>query len=204
MHLVHPAPEPTKPGGRLPPGQRRLQILQVLAGMLQEPQAERVTTAALAGRLGLSEAALYRHFASKAQMFEGLIDFIESSLFGLAEKIGAQTQQPAELRSQQLVWALLQFAETNPGMARVLVGDALVLEHERLNARVHQLFERLESTLRQWLRDADLDSASPTADAQARAAVLLAFVQGRLLRFVRSGFKRAPTEQFEPLRRFLP
>ena len=200
MHLVQPADLP-KPG-RMAPGQRRQQILQVLATMLQEPQGERVTTAALAARLCLSEAALYRHFASKAQMFEGLIEFIESSLFGLAEQIG-QLPQTAPERAQRLVWALLQFAQTNPGLARVLVGDALVLEHERLNARVHQLFERLESTLRQWLRESD-PSASATVDAQARAAVLMGFAQGRLLRFVRSGFKRSPMDQFDAVRLHLP
>jgi TetR/AcrR family transcriptional regulator len=185
---------------RLAPGERKLQILQTLAQMLEG--GERVTTALLAERLQLSEAALYRHFASKAQMFEGLIAFIEDSLFGLASQIGAQPL-PAPERSRKLVAAVLQFGERNPGMARVMVGDALALEHERLTARIHQLFERLESSVRQWLRDADLDSPTPTVDAHAQAAVLLAYAQGRLLRFVRSGFRERPTEHWDAQARWL-
>ncbi len=157
---------------------------------------ERVTTAALAEHLKLSEAALYRHFASKAQMFEGLIAFIEDSLFGLITQLGAQPHAAPE-RARRFVGAVLQFAERNPGMARVMVGDALALEHERLGVRIHHLFDRLESSLRQWLRDADLESTTPTADANARAAVLMAYAQGRLLRFVRSGFKERPTDHWE-------
>jgi len=200
MHLVQSAEG--KPG-RLAPGERRAQILRVLAQMLEDPAGERVTTAALAARLGLSEAALYRHFASKAQMFEALIAFAEENLLAQAERIGVQAL-PAEERAQRLTLSLLQFAEAHRGLARLWVGDALVGEHERLGARVEQLFVRLEATQRQWLRDGDLDSPSPSADAQGRAAVLMAFAQGRLLRFVRSGFKRLPTEHLDQWRRWLP
>ena len=192
--------EPAVARTRLAPGERRVQILQTLAQMLES--GERVTTAALAERLGLSEAALYRHFASKAQMFEGLIAFIEDSLFGLVTQIGLQPQ-PAADRARRLVGALLQFGERNPGMARVMVGDALALEHPRLGVRIHHLFDKLEASLRQWLRDADADSATPTVDANAHAAVLLAYAQGRLLRYVRSGFKDRPTEHWDAQVRWL-
>ncbi len=200
MHLVQP--ESARPA-RLKPGERRAQILRVLAAMLEDPRGERVTTAALAARLQLSEAALYRHFASKAQMLEALIQQAEEQLLAQAELLAAQAL-PAEERALRLTLALLRFAEAQPGLARVLVGDALVGEHERLAARVEQLFQRLEGTQRHWLREGDLDSAQPGADAHGRAAVLMAFAQGRLLRFVRSGFKRTPTEQIEHWRRWLP
>src|SRR5258707_14614656 len=132
-------------------GERRLEILKALAHMLEAPKWERITTAALAEKLDVSEAALYRHFASKAQMYEGLIEFIESSVFTLANKI---TQDEANGREQagKLVEMLLAFAEKNPGMVRVMTGDALVSEHERLQARMNQFYERFESTLKQALR----------------------------------------------------
>lgn len=190
------------------PGERRVQILQALAGMLEQPAGERITTAALAARLDVSEAALYRHFASKAQMFEGLIDFIEKSVFTLTNQIVEREQGVDAGRRQcaRIVAMLVQFAERNPGMARVMVGDALVFENERLQQRMNQLFDKIEATLKQCLRDAALPSASgstpnpsptPSADAQVRAAVLTAFVMGRLQRFVRSGFKRLPSEQLD-------
>lgn len=180
------------------PGERRVQILQTLAAMLEQPGADRITTAALAGQLGVSEAALYRHFASKAQMFEGLLEFIEHSVFTLINQIH-ERDAPAAAQVQQMVTVLLQFAEKNPGMARVMVGDALVFEHERLLARMNQFFERFESQLRQSLRQrADADgSVTPTVDASVHASVLTAFVVGRLQRFARSGFKRAPTEHLD-------
>lgn len=184
------------------PGERRLQILQTLAGMLEQPGAERVTTAALAARLQVSEAALYRHFASKAQMFEGLIDFIESSVFGLINQIN-EREPAGSVRAARIVAMVLQFAEKNPGMARVMVGDALVYEHERLQQRMNQLFDKLEAALRQCLRDgaaaeaAQPPSLTPDADAQATASVLAAFVAGRLQRFARSGFRRKATEQLD-------
>ena len=183
---------------RMKPGQRREQILQTLAGMLEQPGTERITTALLAAKLDVSEAALYRHFASKAQMFEGLIDFIEHSLFSLINQI-AEREGDGATKAMRMVTVLLQFGEKNPGMARVMVGDALVFENERLHQRMNQLFERIESALRQVLRAAaDANkSATPTADAQVRAAVLVAFALGQLQRFARSGFKRSPLDHLD-------
>ncbi len=180
------------------PGERRIQILQTLASMLEQPDADRITTAALAARLEVSEAALYRHFASKAQMFEGLIEFIESSLFTLFNQI-TQGAGDGREHARRIVFVLLQFAERNPGMTRVMVGDALILEHERLSARMVQLFDRVESQLKQCLREAGDAAGSTTAtvDAQIRAAALTALALGRLQRFARSGFKRSPTEHAE-------
>jgi TetR/AcrR family transcriptional regulator len=188
------------------PGERRVQILQALATMLEQPGAERVTTAALAARLEVSEAALYRHFASKAQMFEVLIEFIEQSVLGLVNQLGEREPDPIQ-RARRLVVVLLQFGEKNPGMARVMVGDALVLENERLQQRMNLFFDKIESTLRQILREiAVLSSATtPTVDAQADASVITAFCMGRLQRFTRSGFKRSPSENLDhSLRLLLP
>ena len=182
------------------PGERRGQILQTLAEMLQQPGTERITTAALAGRLQVSEAALYRHFASKAQMFEGLIDFIESSVFALVNQV-ADREPGGTAQARLIVTLVLQFGEKNPGLARVMVGDALVFEHQRLITRMNQFFDRVEGQLRQCLRAAADVQASPTpsADAQALASGLSALAIGRLQRYVRSGFRRSPTEQLEPL-----
>jgi TetR/AcrR family transcriptional regulator len=180
------------------PGERRVQILQTLASMLEQPGAERITTAALAARLAVSEAALYRHFASKAQMFEGLIEFIESSVFTLINQILEREAGGAE-QTQRIVAVLLQFGEKNPGMTRVMVGDALVFEHERLTARMNQFFDRVESQLRQTQRLAAeaAGSPTPTVDAQALASALTALTVGRLQRYARSGFKRLPTEHLD-------
>jgi TetR/AcrR family transcriptional regulator len=180
------------------PGERRVQILQALAAMLEQPGAERITTSALAAKLGVSEAALYRHFASKAQMFEGLLEFIEQSVFTLVNQITERETEPAA-RTRKLVVMVLQFAEKNPGMARVMVGDALVFENERLQERMNLFFDKLESSLKQSLRDAAAASgaATPTADAQVRASLIVAFMVGRLQRFARSGFKRLPSEYLE-------
>ncbi len=180
------------------PGERRVQILQTLARMLEQPGAERITTAALAARLEVSEAALYRHFASKAQMFEGLIDFIESSVFTLVNQLVERESSPA-LQAQKIMTVLLQFGEKNPGMVRVMVGDALVFEHERLTARMNQFFDRVESHLRQCMRTAAeaAGSDTPTVDAQALASALTALAVGRLQRYARSGFKRLPTEHLD-------
>ena len=180
------------------PGERRIQILQTLAGMLEQPGAERVTTAALAAKIQVSEAALYRHFASKAQMFEGLIEFIEQSVFTLVNQI-AEREPTGGAQAQRTVTVLLQFGEKNPGMTRVMVGDALVFEHDRLLARMNQFFERIESQLRQSLRLAAeaAGSATPTVDANVRASVLTSFCIGRLQRYARSGFKRLPTEHLD-------
>ena len=181
------------------PGERRVQILQTLAAMLELPGGERITTSALAARLGVSEAALYRHFASKAQMFEGLIEFIEHSVFSLINQItereaaaadgadGSDGARPAA----KIIAMLLQFAEKNPGMARVMVGDALVFENERLQQRMNLFLDKVESALKQALR------ARPGQDAPVVAAVAAAFVAGRLQRYVRSGFKRLPTENLD-------
>lgn len=197
------APAPLASGRKRPkPGERRAQILHALATMLEQPGAERITTAALAARLGVSEAALYRHFASKAQMFEALIDFIESTVFGLVNQI-AEREPAGSARAARVVTMVLQFAEKNPGMTRVMVGDALVFENERLQQRMNQLFDKLEAALRQGLRDAALadghgaDSVTPTADAQLSASVLTSFMVGRLQRFARSGFRRSPTESLD-------
>ncbi len=187
------------------PGERRVQILQALATMLEQPGAERITTAGLAARLDVSEAALYRHFASKAQMFEGLIEFIEQSVFTLVNQImerepaGTEQRDAGVRQAAKIVAMLLQFAEKNPGMTRVMVGDALVFENERLQQRMNQFFDKIESTLKQSLRAAaDGDgSATPSLDAQVRASMLTAFVVGRLQRFARSGFKRAPSEHLD-------
>ncbi len=192
------------------PGERRVQILQALATMLEHPGAERITTAALAARLDVSEAALYRHFASKAQMFEGLIDFIEQTVFSLINQIVeresasnpvdlAPAAQSGARQAAQIIVMLIQFAEKNPGMTRVMVGDALVFENERLQQRMNQFFDKIEAALKQSLRsvvDAS-GSATPSVDTQVRASVLSAFVVGRLQRFARSGFKRLPSEHLE-------
>ena len=180
------------------PGERRVQILQALATMLEQPGAERITTSALAARLDVSEAALYRHFASKAQMFEGLIEFIEQSVFTLVNQI-AEREADASARARRLVVMVLQFAEKNPGMTRVMVGDALVFENERLQQRMNQFFDKLEASLKQGLRESAAASgaATPTVDAQVRASVAVAFMVGRLQRFARSGFKRLPSEHLD-------
>ena len=194
---------------RPPRGERREQILQTLASMLEQPGAERVTTAGLAARLDVSEAALYRHFASKAQMFEGLIDFIESSAFSLVRQISdggqgggqdvANDPAAASRKAARIVSMLLQFAEKNPGMARVMVGDALVFENDRLHQRMSLFFDKIESELRQILRVASAHngSAAPTVDANVTASLLTAFLVGRMQRFTRSGFKKSPTEQLD-------
>jgi TetR/AcrR family transcriptional regulator len=180
------------------PGERRVQILQALATMLEQPGSERITTASLAARLGVSEAALYRHFASKAQMFEGLIEFIEQSVFSLVNQI-TEREAAGAAQAARVVGMLLQFGEKNPGMARVMVGDALVYENERLQQRMNLFFDKIEASLRQTLREVAVasESAMPGVDAQVQASVLTAFAVGRLQRFARSGFKRLPSENLE-------
>ena len=194
------------------PGERRVQILQALAAMLEQPAGDRITTAALAAKLEVSEAALYRHFASKAQMFEGLIEFIEQTVFSLINQIvereqlaSAGTVGIGERQAAKVVAMLMQFAEKNPGMARVMVGDALVFENERLQQRMNQFFDKVEATLKQCLRDGVHASASavPTLDVQVRASAIAAFVTGRLQRFVRTGYKRLPSEHLDAGMRIL-
>ena len=175
-------------------GERKAQILQTLAAMLEDPKGERVTTALLAARLDVSEAALYRHFSSKAQMFEGLIEFIESTLFGLINQITTHEEDGFK-QLRQVLTMLLSFAERNPGMTRVLIGDALVTEDDRLQARINQLVDRLELSIKQCFRIAIAQGRLPQeTDAGARANLLLSYVQGKWLRFAKGGFKRAPTE----------
>jgi TetR/AcrR family transcriptional regulator len=176
------------------PGERKLQILQTLASMLETPKGEKITTAALAERLDVSEAALYRHFASKAQMFEGLIEFIEQTLFGLVNKI--TSEEKSGLRQvEAIISMLLGFAKKNPGMTRVLIGDALVNEDERLQSRINQLHDRLEATLKQALRFASTEKEiAESIDVSAHANLLLAYVVGRWHQFAKSGFKRDPTD----------
>ena len=184
-----------------PPGQRKLQILHALAAMLEQPRGEKITTAALAKRLDVSEAALYRHFASKAQMFEGLIEFIESSVFGLINQI-AERQPDGLAQARDITLMLLNFAGGNPGMTRVLIGDALVNEDERLQLRMNQFVERVELALKQSLRlaaaDADAGSAVDNArindDTAARAGLLVCCVLGRWHRYAKSGFKINPSQ----------
>ncbi|MEO8039772.1 MAG: nucleoid occlusion factor SlmA [Betaproteobacteria bacterium] len=179
------------------PGERRLQILQTLAQMLQHPVSEKITTAALAKRLDVSEAALYRHFASKAQMFEGLIEFIERTLFGLVNKITTEETSGAQ-QVDAIVSMLLGFAVKNQGMTRVLIGDALVNEDERLQARINQLHDRLESQLKQSLRFAvTQNELPPDTDAAAQANLIICYVVGRWHQYAKSGFKRSPLEYAE-------
>ena len=183
------------------PGQRKLQILQALAAMLEHPKGEKITTAALAAKLSVSEAALYRHFASKAQMFEGLIEFIEQTIFGLINQI-ADKESNGVLQARSIALMLLNFPAKNPGMTRVLTCEALVGEHERLTERVNQMLERVEASLKQCLRLAQMEantaeSAVPLPagyDPAIRASLLLSYIIGRWHRYVRSGFARPPAE----------
>lgn len=179
------------------PGERKHQILQTLATMLEDPRGEKITTAALAARLSVSEAALYRHFASKAQMFEGLIEFIEQTIFGLINQITTDEEDGVK-QAQQILRVLLNFSEKNPGMTRVLVGDALVHENERLQDRMNQLMDRIEASLKQCLRVAVTQQRlAPNTDIAARANILVSYVLGRWLRFSKNAFNKKPTEFFE-------
>ncbi|WP_025917796.1 nucleoid occlusion factor SlmA [Herminiimonas sp. CN] len=173
-------------------GERKLQILQALAVMLEQPKSEKITTAALAGRLAVSEAALYRHFASKAQMFEGLIEFIESSVFGLINQI-AEQQDDGLSQAQAIAVMLLNFAERNPGMTRVMIGDALVNEDARLQARMNQFVERIELALKQSLRIAVTQGHAKEAEVSARAGLIVNLVIGGWHRFAKTGFRQLPS-----------
>jgi len=175
------------------PGERKLQILQALAAMLEQPRGDRITTAALAAQLDVSEAALYRHFASKAQMFEGLIEFIETSVFGLINKI-SDTEENGIRQVRSIAGMLLEFAEQNPGMTRVMIGDALVNEDERLQLRMNQFVDRIEMALRQAWKIAATQGDLPENEASARAALVMAFVMGRWHRYAKGGFQSRPTE----------
>jgi TetR/AcrR family transcriptional regulator len=175
-------------------GERKAQILQTLAAMLENPAPEKVTTAALAARLEVSEAALYRHFSGKAQMYEGLIEFIEQTLFALINKITSEEKSGAR-QIEAIVGVLLGFAQKNRGMTRVLIGDALVHEDERLQSRINQLHDRLEAALRQAVRfGVTQEELASEVDAAACANLILAFVTGRWHQFAKSGFRRDPGE----------
>jgi TetR/AcrR family transcriptional regulator len=188
---------PEGSNGRRRPGARKLQILQTLAAMLEDPRAEKVTTAALAARLEVSEAALYRHFASKAQMFEGLIEFIENTVFSLINDI-ATRETSGRAQARKMIQMLLEFSQTNRGMTRVLIGDALVNENERLQERMNQLFDRVEASLKQALRVAVTQHEfPPDFDASARASMGVAYVVGRWHRYSKSGFRRLPADALE-------
>jgi TetR/AcrR family transcriptional regulator len=175
-------------------GDRKHQILQTLAQMLENPAGEKATTAALAARLGVSEAALYRHFKGKAEMFEGLIEFIEQTLFALINKITGD--EKSGLRQlEAIMGVMLAFAQKNRGMTRVLVGDALVNEHDRLQLRINQLHDRLEAALKQALRfGVSQQEIAQDVDIAAQANVLMSFITGRWHQFAKSGFKRDPVE----------
>lgn len=176
---------------------RRQQILQVLANELEVHPGSRITTAALAKAVGVSEAALYRHFASKAKMFEALIDFAEESVFSLISKILEQEPR-ADARCDRIVQLLLGFAERNPGITRVLLGDALVGENERLRVRVAKFFDRVETQLKQILREANLGEgprAAQTIDVTANQIMIL--IEGHMSQFVRSNFEKKPTAYIE-------
>jgi len=175
------------------PGQRRQQILEALAEMLEQPKGDKITTAALARKLEFSEAALYRHFASKAQMFEGLIEFIEATVFGLINQI-AEREEDGMAQARGIVGMLLQFASSNPGMTRVLIGDALVNEDERLQQRMNQFYDRVELALKQALRLAASTGHGHEAEVAARAAMLVSYVAGRWHRYAKSGFKLNPAQ----------
>lgn len=175
---------------------RRAQILQALASMLETNPGQRITTAKLAAQVGVSEAALYRHFPSKARMFEGLIEFIEDTLFSRINKIINEEKDTA-VRCQLILHLILGFAEKNPGITRILNGDALMGEQDRLRERIAQLFERLETQLKQVLRERKLREGKtlPAEEGQI-ANLLICYTDGRINQFIRSEFKRRPTEGF--------
>ena len=178
------------------PGERRLQILQTLAEMLQTPKGEKITTAALAARLECSEAALYRHFASKAQMYEGLIDFIEQSLFSVINQITSEESQGLK-QIELIIGLLLGFAQRNRGMTRMLIGDALVNENERLQTRINTLLDKIEAALKQALRiAATQEQFRPDADVSALANLLRCYTVGRWEQYARSAFTRDPAAQW--------
>lgn len=176
-------------------GERKQQILEALAKMLQSPKREKITTAALAAKLGVSEAALYRHFANKAQMFEGLIEFIESSIFGVINKITSE-EPNGEKQVQLIITMLLNFAQKNPGMTRVLIGDALVNESESLQLRINQVHDRIEMTLKQCLKITVAESGKKVMP-ESHANLMMSYVAGRWQQYVRSGFKRKPSQYID-------
>ncbi len=176
---------------------RKQQILEALAAELENNPGGRITTAALARAVGVSEAALYRHFASKAKMFEGLIAFAEESIFTRINQI-IETEPDTRLRCGRILYLLLTFAERNPGITRVLLGDALVGERERLHTRVEQFFARVETQFRQILRESRLrDDTGISSSPEVGAGLMLALIEGRLQQFLRTRFKVSPTDHWE-------
>jgi TetR/AcrR family transcriptional regulator len=176
---------------------RKEQILQSLAQMLETNPGQRITTAKLAAEVGVSEAALYRHFPSKARMFEGLIEFIEDTLLSRINII-LDNEKDTQSRMYNILMLLLGFAEKNPGITRILTGDALQGEQERLRARIQSLFEKLETQFKQVLRERKLRESKTFAIEESHLANLfLAFVEGKMNQFVRSDFKQKPTASFE-------
>jgi TetR/AcrR family transcriptional regulator len=196
--IEHTASVPSSLRKRPKPGERRVQILKMLAHMLEQPYADRITTAALAAKLEVSEAALYRHFATKAQMFEALIEFIEQSVFGLIQQT-LESENSLQSQAHKVLKVLLQFGDKNPGMVRVMVGDALIFENERLLARMNQFFENFELQLCRSLQGITKESTSNSfaLNTIAQASVMTAFAVGRLQRYTRSGFKRRPIEHLD-------
>ncbi|KCV60557.1 transcriptional regulator, TetR family [Bordetella bronchiseptica 99-R-0433] len=192
-----PVSLPLGPSMASKPGERKTQILHTLAEMLEQPHAARITTSALAARMQVSEAALYRHFASKAQMFEGLIEFIETSIFTVVNQI-AVSEPYGMGQARKTVSMLLAFAERNRGITRVLTGDALVTEDNRLQERINHINDRIEASLKQCLRVAVSDGALPAdANIAAHASLLTHLVLGRWLRYAQSGWRVAPTTHLE-------
>jgi len=182
---------------------RKQQILECLALMLQSCPGQRITTAKLAAEVGVSEAALYRHFPSKARMFEGLIDFIEESIFSRINLILTDHKESL-VRCHHILHVLLVFSERNPGMCRILSGDALMGENERLRTRVHQFFEKLESQFKQVLRERKLrENKTFTISEQALANILVSFAEGKISQYVRSGFDKKPSDNFNEQWQFL-
>ncbi|KXI23979.1 nucleoid occlusion factor SlmA [Photobacterium sanguinicancri] len=177
---------------------RREEILQALAQMLESAQgSQRITTAKLAAQVGVSEAALYRHFPSKARMFEGLIEFIEDSITTRINRILDEEKDTLN-RLRMVLQLILVFAERNPGLTRIMTGHALMFEQDRLQSRINQLFERIETQLRQVLRERKLrEGKGFPVDEGILAAQLLGQVEGSLNRYVRSNFKYKPTESFD-------
>ena len=175
---------------------RRQQILEALADELEQHPGEKITTAGLARAVGVSEAALYRHFPSKAKMFEGLIEFIEESVFSLINRI-LKEETSSLKRCENILSLLLGFSEKNPGLTRILCGDILTGETERLRIRVGQFYERVETQLKQVLREGEMNNElTLMIPVHAQANLLLALVEGRIIQFVRSGFKRSPIENW--------
>ncbi|MCF6219059.1 MAG: nucleoid occlusion factor SlmA [Gammaproteobacteria bacterium] len=177
-------------------GTRKQQILEALAQQLENNLGARITTAALAKEVGVSEAALYRHFPSKAKIFEGLIEFAEEAIFSRLSRILEEIQNPV-LRCEKIITVLLAFSARNPGITRILIGDAIIGENERLHKRTNQFFERLETQLKQVLREGELSGELPGGRGlPSTANLLVSLAEGRMHQFVRSRFQRLPTEQW--------